>query len=39
MHGCELINVYLIKCMFIFIMWVFGYYCGYYMMDVHVYVF
>jgi len=39
MHGYVIMYVYVIKCMFIFIMCVFGYYCGYYIMDMHVYVF
>ena len=33
MHGNVIMYVYLIKSMPIFIMWVFGYYCGYYMMG------
>ena len=32
-----IMHVYLIKCMLMFIMWVFGYYCGYHMMDACVY--
>jgi len=36
LHGYVIMCVYLIKCMPIFIMWVFGYYCGCYMVDVWV---